>query len=136
MASATDKKIDALYGKLGEKERVPMLAKLSREHVIAGMEKLRNATSPKHADAYNQALKLLRVLNGNLTDWLASSRRGWSATSDSLLRFLAGTAPAVLTATRKCSPFSSITVSRIEEFSCSLLPESSRVIRHTLRQAL
>lgn len=76
MASATGKKIDTLYGKLGEKERVRMLAKLSRKSDIAGMEKLRNATPPEHEDAYNHALKLLRVLNGNLTDWLALFKTG------------------------------------------------------------
>ncbi len=74
MASATDKKIEKLYAGLGEKERVRMLAKLAREHKPAEMDKLRNATPEEHADAYNHALKLLRVLNGNLLDWIALFR--------------------------------------------------------------
>jgi BMFP domain-containing protein YqiC len=63
-----------LYEGLSETECVRMLAKLSRAHDIAEMGRLRNATPPEHAAAYNRALGLLRTLNGNLTDWLTIYR--------------------------------------------------------------
>ncbi len=69
--STTKTKLDKLYAGLSEIERVRMLAKLSRAHDRVEMDRLRNATPPEQADAYNRALGLLRVLNGQVTDWIA-----------------------------------------------------------------
>lgn len=73
---AVNHSIGKLYAGLNERERVRMLARLSREHNREEMGRLRDATPPEHADAYNHALGLLRVLNGNLLDWIALFRTG------------------------------------------------------------
>jgi len=71
---AVNNSIGKLYAGLNERERVRMLARLSREHNREEMNRLRDATPPEHADAYNRALGMLRVLNGNLLDWIALFR--------------------------------------------------------------
>jgi hypothetical protein len=69
--STTNNKLDKLYAELSEIERARMQAKLSKAHDTAGMDRLRRATPPEHAEAYNRALGLLRVLNGHMLDWIA-----------------------------------------------------------------
>jgi len=73
---AVNHTVGKLYAGLNERERVRMLARLSREHDPAEMSRLRDATPPEHADAYNQAIGLLRALNGNVPDWLAIALLG------------------------------------------------------------
>lgn len=70
MATTVNKKMGKLYESLTPQERARMQAKLAREHKPAEMERLRNATPPEQAEAYNRALALLRVLNGQVLDWI------------------------------------------------------------------
>lgn len=76
MASAASKKIEKLYASLGPKEIRRMMAKLSREHNTAEMDRLRQAIPMDHAKTYNDGLKYLRVLNGNLLDWILIAGMG------------------------------------------------------------
>lgn len=69
--STTNNKMGKLYAELSPTERVRMLAKLSKAHDTAEIARLRNATPAEHADTYNRALGLLRVLNGHALDWIA-----------------------------------------------------------------
>jgi len=68
--TTTNNKLDKLYAELSPIERVRMQAKLSKAHDTAGMDRLRRATPSEHADAYNRALGLLRVLNGHALNWI------------------------------------------------------------------
>lgn len=69
--AAANNKMGKLYAELSTTERVRMLAKLSKAHDTAEIARLRNATPPEHAEAYNRALSLLRVVNGQVLDWIA-----------------------------------------------------------------
>ncbi|MCA9834400.1 MAG: hypothetical protein KC435_10655, partial [Thermomicrobiales bacterium] len=70
MASTSTKKIEKMYGALGPKEVRRMMAKLAREHNIDEMNRLRLGIAQEQARVYNDGLKLLRVVNGNLNDWV------------------------------------------------------------------
>ena len=74
--SAAGKKIEKLYGSLSEKELTRMHARLFRMNDIAELEKLRRATPQEHGASYNRTRRLLRVLNGNVPDWLLISGMG------------------------------------------------------------
>jgi hypothetical protein len=53
-----------------------MLAKLSKTRDTAEIERLRRGTPIAHADIYNRALRLLRVLNGHILDWILNFHIG------------------------------------------------------------
>lgn len=76
MASTSTKKIEKMYGALGPKEVRRLMAKLAREHNIDEMNRLRLGISSEQASTYNDGLKLLRVLNGNLLDWILIAGMG------------------------------------------------------------
>lgn len=76
MGSATSKSITKLYGGLGPKEIRRLMAKLSREQNPDEMNRMARAIPDEHARIYNDGLKLLRVLNGNLNDWIGLMHLG------------------------------------------------------------
>jgi len=74
--TATKRKVGKLYENLTPIERIRLMAQLSREHNPTEMDHLRDATPIEHAQSYNRALGLLRVLNGNTPDWFTAFHLG------------------------------------------------------------
>ncbi len=74
--ATNNRKIGNLYANLTPQERVRLMARLFREHNPEEMRRLRDATPTEHADAYNRALGLLRVLSSHVRDWITAFHLG------------------------------------------------------------
>lgn len=92
MSATTNRKIGKLYEGLNERERVRMMAKLSREHKPDELARLRDATPPEHAAAYNRALGMLRAISGIVSAWITAASFAMDANTFALTAAIRDTA--------------------------------------------